>query len=178
MRNSSANSKRVLAIYPYNKGFGFAVVEGPEKLVDYAAKEVAGDRDRSCLKQIADLIIRYRPDVIAVENCLTKDCRRLLRSRELIQNILVLAVERRIRSQTFSRAQVKAAFAKFGAFTKYEIALEVANRFPELAPRIPRRRKPWMSEDDRASIFNAVAFALVFLYSQPKNRQETLTDSN
>jgi Holliday junction resolvasome RuvABC endonuclease subunit len=175
--NSSANSQRVLAIYPYNKGFGFAVVEGPEKLVDYAAKEVAGDRDRSCLKQIADLIVRYRPDVIVVENCLANNCRRSPRNRALIQKILIFAAERKIRLRAVSRAQVRKAFTQFGAFTKYEIALEVARRFPELAPRIPRRRKPWMNEDDRASIFDAVAFALVSLYSQPKNKQERL-DNN
>jgi len=33
-------------------------------------------------------------------------------------------------------------------------------RFPELAPRLPRFRKPWMSEDYRMSIFDAVAFGL------------------
>ena len=177
MKHSFANSKRVLAIYPYNKGFGFAVLEGPEKLVDYAAKEVSGDRDRSCLKQIADLIARYRPDVIVVENCLAKDCRRLPRNRELIQKILRLAAESRITSRAVSSAQVRAAFAKSKAFTKYEIALEVAKRFPELAPRTPRRRKPWMAEDDRARIFNPVALALASLYSQSKNRQE-ITDNN
>ena len=30
----------------------------------------------------------------------------------------------------------------------------IANRFPELDPRLPRFRKPWMSEDYRMSIFD------------------------
>ena len=37
----------------------------------------------------------------------------------------------------------------------------MANHFPELAPRLPRFRKPWMSEDYRMSIFDAIAFGRV-----------------
>ena len=47
---------------------------------------------------------------------------------------------------------------------KQEIAIAIAERFPELAPRLPRSRKPWMSEDYRMSIFDAVALALTFFF--------------
>jgi hypothetical protein len=50
----------------------------------------------------------------------------------------------------------------FGASSKQEIAAAIANRFPELAPRLPRFRKPWMSEDYRMSIFDAVALGLIY----------------
>jgi len=50
------------------------------------------------------------------------------------------------------------------ATTKQEIAIAIAERFPELAPRLPRFRKPWMSEDYRMSIFDAVALALTFFF--------------
>ena len=33
-------------------------------------------------------------------------------------------------------------------------------QFPELEKRLPRVRKPWMSEDERMSIFDAVALAI------------------
>jgi hypothetical protein len=36
---------------------------------------------------------------------------------------------------------------------------------PELAPRLSRFRKPWMSEDYRMSIFDAVALALTFFFN-------------
>ena len=57
---------------------------------------------------------------------------------------------------------MKQAFSESGATTKYEGAVAIAKRFPELAPRLPRFRKPWMSEDYRMSIFDAVGFALVY----------------
>jgi len=36
---------------------------------------------------------------------------------------------------------------------------------PELTPRFPRFKKPWMSEDYRMSIFDAIAFATAFFCS-------------
>jgi hypothetical protein len=65
---------------------------------------------------------------------------------------------------------VKQAFSESGASTKHEIAVAIAKRFPELAPRLPRFRKPWMSEDYRMSIFDAVAFGVTFFH-MPTNRK-------
>ena len=56
------------------------------------------------------------------------------------------------------------------ATTKQEIAIAIAERFPELAPRLPRSRKPWMSEDYRMSIFDAVALALTFFFKFKNKR--------
>jgi hypothetical protein len=61
-----------------------------------------------------------------------------------------------------SRREVQKRFVHSGT-TKYEIAVAVARLFPELTSRLPRQRKPWMSEDKRMSIFDAVSFALVAL---------------
>lgn len=36
----------------------------------------------------------------------------------------------------------------------------IAERFPELQPRLPRVRKIYMSEDERMDIFDAVSLAL------------------
>src|SRR5437773_8813365 len=71
-----------------------------------------------------------------------------------------LTSQSKVRVKSVSRAELKQAFAESGAGTKYEIAMAIANRFPELAPRLPRFRKPWMSEDYRMSIFDAVGFGL------------------
>jgi Holliday junction resolvasome RuvABC endonuclease subunit len=73
-----------------------------------------------------------------------------------------LASKQKIRVRSFSRAKVKQAFSESGASNKQEIAIAIARRFPELAPRLPRFRKPWMSEDYRMSIFDAVALAVAY----------------
>jgi hypothetical protein len=47
------------------------------------------------------------------------------------------------------------------------IALEFAKRFPELALRLPPRRRPWMSADDRLQIFGAVAMSVALFSYRP-----------
>jgi hypothetical protein len=71
-----------------------------------------------------------------------------------------MAERKNIRVRRFSKADVKRRFQELGSRTKYEIALAIAKRFPELAPRLPRFRKPWMSEDYQMSIFDAVGLGV------------------
>jgi hypothetical protein len=78
----------------------------------------------------------------------------------LINDITKLASKKKIKIRSFSRIKVKQAFSESGASTKHEIAITIAKRFPELAPRVPRFRKPWMSEDYRMSIFDAAGLAI------------------
>ena len=45
--------------------------------------------------------------------------------------------------------------------TKHDIAEYLANRFPEeLGTRMPPKRRPWMSEDHRMPMFEAVALTV------------------
>src|SRR5262244_1805861 len=155
---------RVLAIDPSTRGFGFAVLEGPNRLIDWGVKETKADKKRRSLKLIDDLIGLYQPSVIVLEDYPAKGSRRCGRVRELINDISKLAVKRKVKVRNFSRLKVKQAFSESGASTKYEIAIAIAKRFPELAPSLPRFRKPWMSEDYRMSIFDAVAFGVTFFH--------------
>ena len=161
----------VLAIDPSTRGFGFAILEGPNRLIDWGVKETKTDKNKKTLKLVADLIERYQPRVIVVEDYSGKGSRRCRRVRELIEDISKLAAKRKIKIKSFSRVKVKQAFFESGALNKYEIASAIAKRFPELAPRLPRFRKPWMSEDYRMSIFDAVALVLTFFF-QFKNKRD------
>src|SRR5215468_10592916 len=165
MSRAYTNDKRVLAIDPSTRGFGFAVLEGPNNLIDWGVKETKTDKKQRSLKLIDDLIELYHPSVIVVEDYAAKGSRRCGRVRELINDIAMLAVKKNVKVRKFSRLKVKHAFSEFGASNKYAIAIAIAKRFSELAPRLPRFRKPWMSEDYRMSIFDAVGFGLTFFAS-------------
>src|SRR6266511_3133799 len=154
----------VLAIDPSTRGFGFAVLEGPNRLIDWGVKETKTDKKRKTLELIDDLIERYQPSVVVVEDYAAKSSRRCRRIAELIDEIARLALQRKIKVKRFSRGNVRKAFAESAATTKQEIATAIANRFPELTPRVPRYRKPWMSEDYRMSIFDAAALAVAFFH--------------
>jgi Holliday junction resolvasome RuvABC endonuclease subunit len=149
----------VLAVDPSTRGFGFAILEGPNRLIDWGVKETKRDKRKRSLKLIAELMERYQPNVVIVEEYKGKGSRRCHRVGELINDISKIALQRGIRVRSISRLKVKQAFSESGASNKHEIALAIASHFPELALRLPRFRKPWMSEDYRMSIFDAMAFA-------------------
>src|SRR6266852_8358198 len=115
MSASLRQSVRVLAIDPTTGGFGFAVMEGADSLIDWGIKEATGNKNSACLKLVADLTNRYRPEVVVVENPVGRKSRRCERVRELIRNILNIAVERRIRTRAYSRMEVKEVFASQSA---------------------------------------------------------------
>src|SRR5438093_4380180 len=125
---------RVLAIDPSTRGFGLAVLEGPHRLIDWGVKETKVNKKAKSLKLIDDLIDRYQPNVIVVEDYMGKGSRRCRRIQELINDISKLAAKRKIRVSCFSRAKVKQAFSESGALNKYEIASAIAKRFLDLAP--------------------------------------------
>lgn len=156
--------KRILAIDPANKGFGFAVMEGKNSLIDWGVKEVKDNSSERCLIKTKGLIEQYLPESIIVEDYAGKDSRRCPRVQELIREIRKVASENKIKVFSFSRAAIKEAFSSCNALTKHEIAKAIAEELPELELRLPSFRKPWMSEDYRMSIFDAVALALTFYY--------------
>jgi hypothetical protein len=164
--------KRVLAIDPISRGFGFVVFEGPEQLVDWSVVETKEDKETRGLCRVADLFVRYRPNVLVLEDLVGRGSRRCRRVRKLLDKIERLADKESISVRRFARAKVRRAFSDSGAKTKFEIATAIAKRFPELQPRLPRFRKPWMTEDDRMSIFDAASFALSYLHFAGRRKRQ------
>jgi len=151
---------RVLGIAPSSRGFGFAVIEGKNTLVDWGVKSVKGDKNARSLSNVGNLITRYRPDVIALEAIPVKSSRRSSRVRALMQEIVTLAGEERIKVKRFARRQLNIAFFGSELGTKHALAECLAARFSDqLGFRLPRKRRAWMSEGYQMDIFDAVALA-------------------
>src|SRR5215467_15453342 len=115
MSRAYTNDKRVLTVDPSTRGLGYAVLEGPDRLIDWGVKETKTDKKRRPLKLIDDLIGLYQPNVIVVEDYAAKGSRRCRRVRELIGDIAKLAVKRKIKVRRYSRLKVKQVFAESGA---------------------------------------------------------------
>lgn len=159
MKKHSKNNLRILSIAPAHRGFGYAVMEGKEMLIDWGVKEV---RDkRACYEdKILELINLYQPDVIITEDALNEVSRRCDRIKGLIKIIANLAFEKKMEFCRVSREEIKKFSAKLRVATKYQMAEKIVFQFPELAPCLPPKRMPWMSEDNRMSIFKAIAIFL------------------
>ena len=152
---------RILAIAPSSRGFGFAILEGEEKLVDWGVKSTTGDKNASSIASVEELIACYQPGVIVLEDHSAKSSRRSTRIRELGARIVSRSENLHLTVVVFSRTQVRNVFFAESQGTKHSVAEMLAARFPEeLGSRLPPKRRVWMSEDYRMDIFDAVALAL------------------
>lgn len=170
MKQIQTTYPRILAVAPGTRGFGYAVFEGQDVLVDWGVKSVTGDKNSRCLAKVKEMITRYQPRVMVLEDTSAKDSRRSMRIRTLTRKITALASSRNVKPVLFSRSQVKRVFfANSGEGTKQALAEILAKRFPEeLGLRLPPRRRPWMSEDYRMDIFEAVALVLALVHGDRK----------
>jgi hypothetical protein len=162
MMDSRYGTSRVLAIDPTYRGFGYAIFEGPESLVAWGVKYASGDLDVQRTSQLARLIACYEPDILVIEDCEVQGNRRRNTARTYLELAAAFAAKQQITVRRVARKNVLETFGP--ASTKYRVAVTLAEHFHGLRERLPRERKPWQSEDERMSIFDAVAFAWTFLH--------------
>ena len=156
-------SLRVLAVDPSTRGFGYALFEGPDRLVDWGTKDIRKDKHAAALQKTEELIRRYEPAVLVMEDFGHARSRRNLRVRRLTKQMFALARRSGIKEHALPLVAVYQQFSKRRAQTKYDIASTLAREFPALMLRLPPKRKPWQSEDSRMSIFDAAALAVTYL---------------
>src|ERR1022692_2213241 len=158
----------ILAIYPSARGFAFVVFEGPDSPFDWGTKEFRGtDKNGRSLSAITELVERYRPDAIVIEDFADNRARRSSRIRRLYRSLVHLAQTECIDLFRYSKIQVRHCFGSVGATTKYEIATAIARQIPAFGHRLPRFRKIWMSEDGRQNLFDAAALGLTHYAINP-----------
>lgn len=151
----------VLSIYLTTRGFAFALFEGPLSPVDWGTTDMRGLlKNRRCHKAAKALLTRYKPDVLVLQDMGKNEPHRILRIRLLNIAIARLAENACVPVLMISRARLREHFASRGTPTKQGIAELIAKHIPAFERYLPRKRKPWMSEDKRMALFDAAALAL------------------
>lgn len=156
-KSHSHSYHRVLSLDPSRKGFGYIVLESGLRLVDWGVAQVYSNSEEGVLVRVESIVDRYRPVLIVVEDI--EDSKQRRRAVDRIEFVRKYARQRGIVVDAVSRAMVRRAFKETGG-SKHGIATAITREFPELEQRLPPVRKPWMSEDERMSIFDAFSFAL------------------
>jgi hypothetical protein len=152
---------RIFAVDPTTKGFGYAVLETPLRLVDWSLAHVSGEKESGALARFETLLDQFRPDVVVLEDSAAPGSRRRPRVQKLLGKLQETARERGIAVHAIPRLAVIECFSSPDKrATKYSITEHLAETFPELAAKAPRRRKVWQSEDERMSVFDALALAV------------------
>lgn len=75
--------------------------------------------------------------------------------------MIMLARRRGIKILLLSRWEIMETFLLNPRQTKHTMAEILSKTFPELSVRLPVKRRTWMPEDYRMSIFEAVAMVVV-----------------
>ncbi|MEI7534277.1 MAG: hypothetical protein WCK57_07885 [Verrucomicrobiae bacterium] len=154
---------RILAIAPLSRGLGYAVMEGPEKLVACGNKAILRDKNTGALAWVNRFIQFYQPDVLVLPDVLAADTRRSNRIKRLHRKIVAWAGKKQLKVRLISVTRVRTQLLGEAKGTKFAVAKTLAENFPEeLASRLPPKRRPWMSEDPRMDIFDAVGIAAAF----------------
>lgn len=156
-----SDCERYLGVNIRSSSFAFVLVEGGTVL-DTGIRKCELPQFHDCLRARFDRILEtYTPSVTIISFSVTRGV-----------NPKKRAVERRIKAATVHRgvdlvitrpAVIRRYFGRFNAETKYQIAQVVAEIFPELAWKLPPKRRAWEHEAARMSIFDAAAAVIAHL---------------
>ena len=105
----------------------------------------------------------YQPDVLILPDVNAADTRRAARIKILHRKIAALAKKQQLKLLLITNTQVRTHLLDGPTGTKFAVAQTLAAKFPtDLKLRLPPKRRPWMSEDPRMDIFDAVGLAVAF----------------
>lgn len=157
---------RVLAFDARRSQYGYALFEGPKRLIDWGtgiinANAPYADTTAMVSKRINRLFDHRLPAVVVVKYAHRVD----LDSDSLClitRTILNEAEMRKIPIKAIFRKEIREAFHSICAAHKEDIAETIARMFPELQPRLPLKRRIWRSEPHAMRIFDAAAAGLTF----------------
>jgi len=158
---------RILAIDVRSQSFGFAALEEPNMLLDYGRKSYlardARDVTEIVHKKIGALLDFFTPSTIVLKGQCNRNGQHHLNRQKVFKVITREASVRSVEVIRLQRADIDRAFRQSGNFSKYKIAGLIVQRFPELAWKLPAKRKNWQPEHYNMTIFDAASLALAYL---------------
>lgn len=146
--------EHILAVHPSSKGFGYALFDAPLFLADWGLIRTSDNNE--ALHRLEHLLAT-RP----VERLILEEHEgRRRRVKSLFFSIIALAGMRGLPVRIITREETRRCFSSRNARTREEVSRAVSALLPELSPRLPPHRKPWMPEDPRLALFSAAALGV------------------
>lgn len=162
MSNGSP-AKRILALDLRPRSFGFVVCEGPDRLLDCGVKVFRRGAARissPARERLSALLRQYEPSLLLLKASVSRQ-RSTMRQLDRMRDALHRDTSPRVRIRPVSSQRMRRFFAE-RARNKDDRAAMIAERFPDLAWKLPPRRRLPRREHYRMSIFDAAALALAY----------------
>jgi hypothetical protein len=162
----NTTKNRILAVDLRRSRFGYAVLDGPNLLLEWGSGEILADgKDRGAFKstRLHSVLRVASPAAVIVRRSQQKgnlDTR--LRDR-LYRQIKRVAEAYSIPSADISQEQIKRAFHVAPRVSKHQIASVIARIFPELQLKLPVARRAWEPERHSMIVFDSIAAGLAYL---------------
>jgi cell division protein FtsI/penicillin-binding protein 2 len=142
-----------LGIFLNRKGFGYACIETPEKLLEYGIVSVRPWDAYRIYKRVSKYLAMFQPTALVLRDVNAIESKRI---QKLTHDLVELAVEQNVSVHQYSREEVQKVFEIVGATSKMERAKAIVeNGYEELKDRLPKRS--WPYEDYNMGIFDALA---------------------
>jgi hypothetical protein len=158
------DSVRYIGVNIRSSSFAFVLVEGGTVL-DSGIRKCELPQYHDCLRRRFDRILQtYTPSATIISFSLTRGLNP--RQRAVGRGIKAAIADRGVEVIIARPAVICRYFDRFNAETKYQIAQVVAEIFPELAWKLPPKRRAWQHETARMSIFDAAAAVIAHLMTE------------
>jgi hypothetical protein len=158
------SKSRILALDIRISRFGYAVFEIPAKVLAFGVS--TADSPPKVRERISTLIRQFRPSVIVLRKLASQTKRDRYQHGATARIFRKEAQSASIPVEYVSEAAFKNFFRNTGAQNKYEIAALVAEWFPDLAWKLPPRRKVYKPEPWTMSLLDAAALGAAYLASK------------
>lgn len=152
---------RILAIDLRAQRFGYSVLQSNQRLLDFGA---AGFHSpRQVRQRVRVLLKAFDPSVVVLDTGATRGCKDKRRTASTIRAIRREARCRFVPVAVTRQRALRAFFLQNQIRSKYEFAALAASWFPQLAARVPPKRKCYDREPPVMTSFDSVALGLVYL---------------
>lgn len=157
------SASRVLAIHATSNGFAYCIFEGARCLIDFGIKHVTKpEKNKHCLSLVEQLIVRYDPHNITIEDVDEHGSKRSMRVRHLYRDLEKMADRSGIVTYAYPWPVVFSVFKNARPKTRHDIAIVVAEILPDIRRRLPPKRKIWLPQDPRQALFDAAAIGITY----------------
>ena len=160
---NKAQHGRVLALDLRARRLGYSV-QTDKRLLDFGS--AVFHSPEQARQRVRLLIIAFRPSVLVLDSGAARGWRDHSRMTSVRKAIRREAFQHSVQVTTVSARMLRAFFAERGLRSKYDFATLAASWFPQLASRVPPKRKCYEREPLVMTSFDSVALGAVYLKQQ------------
>lgn len=156
---------RIIAFEIRASKFGFAVLEGRDRLLDWGVRtfgEGVGSFESTLSDRLGTLLMFHDPAVVVIRNREPQSTTNDKKVRMIIGTLKQVIRPGSTKLRILTTRQIRDRFAFGGSTTKHDIARNLSERFEELSFKLPNKRKAYQSEAPVMLVFDALATAVAF----------------